>query len=159
MGRILIAGALVFSVNTGLNASEIAQAAKAGEAQFQRCVACHLADGAGVPGAFPKLKGRLANIVQQTGGRDYLTMLVSSGLTGPLNVAGYRYMGVMPAQGYTLNDTQLAALLNRAIVATADGAELSEIVPFSAAEVEKIKAKYKAPSMQHSLSLRPKSLE
>lgn len=111
MRHILVGAAAVCTIFAGVQANaqtiEIEQAAKLGEVNFQRCVACHLVDGSGIPGAFPKLKGRLASIVQLDGGRDYLTMVVSSGLTGPITVAGSQYMGVMPAQSYGLMTSKL----------------------------------------------------
>ena len=32
------------------------------KADYQRCAACHLPTGEGIPGAFPPLKGRVAKI-------------------------------------------------------------------------------------------------
>ena len=159
MRIILIVMTLAISYSHSLVASDLATAAIAGKENFKRCIACHLADGAGIPGAFPKLRGRLAQIVQHKGGRDYLTMVVANGLTGAITVQGQPYMGVMPAQSYGLDNKQLAALLNQAIVATAGTLDVSEIRPFSETEISKIKASYKNSSMQHSRSLRPSNLE
>lgn len=155
----LIIMTLAINYSHSVMASDLAAAAIAGKESFKRCIACHLADGAGIPGAFPKLRGRLAQIVQMKGGRDYLTMVVTNGLTGTIIVQGKPFMGVMPAQSYGLDNKQLAALLNQAIVATAGTQDVSKIAPFSETEISKIKASYKTSSMQHSRSLRPNNLE
>lgn len=157
--RIAMFSSFIFSPLAVASEVSLASAAEGGEQHFQRCVACHLDDGAGIVGAFPPLKERLTNIVQLDGGRDYLTMVVNHGLMGKIQAAGQHYMGVMPAQGYGLTDQQLAALLNQAIITTAVNTDTSSIKPFSAAEISAIKARHPNPSMQYSHSLRPQSLE
>ena len=107
--RNLLIGALAM----GLAASAAAKAdSAAGADAFQRCAACHLADGTGVPGAFPPLAGRLGGVAGHDAGREYLVMVVKAGLMGALEVDGVRYQGVMPAQAAALDDAAVAALLN-----------------------------------------------
>ena len=43
-------------------------------------------------------------------GRDYLVMVVTTGLMGPLKVGGVSYNGVMPAQS-GLSEAEVAAVL------------------------------------------------
>ncbi|MBB4630988.1 c-type cytochrome [Sphingosinicella soli] len=49
-----------------------AQAAD-GPALYKRCAACHLASGAGVPGAFPSLKTEPAALAAKPDGRRFLS--------------------------------------------------------------------------------------
>ena len=71
----------------------------------QNCVACHMADGKGMKGAFPPLAGS-----------DYLNAdkvraihTVKNGLTGRIVVNKEEYNGVMPALGLT--DAEIANVL------------------------------------------------
>jgi mono/diheme cytochrome c family protein len=66
------------------------------------CIACHQANGQGIPGAFPPLAKS-----------DYLNKDVNraikgvvKGLTGPITVNGKKYNSAMPAQA--LSDQQIA---------------------------------------------------
>jgi mono/diheme cytochrome c family protein len=86
--------------------------AEPGKATYQRCAACHLPDGAGVPGAFPPLAANVTTFSASEQGRDYLTYVVLKGVSGELRVADQTYRGVMPAVGASLNDAQIADLLN-----------------------------------------------
>lgn len=72
-----------------------------------RCAACHQANGAGVPGAFPPLAGSewLATDAKR------LAALVLHGMTGSITVKGQAYNGAMPAFGTQLDDTEIAAVL------------------------------------------------
>jgi mono/diheme cytochrome c family protein len=69
------------------------------------CIACHQANGAGIPGAFPPLAKS-----------DYLNAdlnraikQVLNGYTGPMTVNGKKYNTPMPAQN--LNDQEIADVL------------------------------------------------
>lgn len=87
---------------------------------YKRCAACHLATGAGVPGAFPPLAADVRNLSQSAAGRRYLALVVIKGVSGPLTVDGKRYQGVMPAQP-NLNDAEVASLLNHVVSTVAKG--------------------------------------
>jgi len=51
-----------------------------GETIYQkRCAACHLANGQGVPGAFPPLAGRIDSAATDAAGRQYLVMVLEKG--------------------------------------------------------------------------------
>lgn len=72
-----------------------------------RCVACHQAGGAGLPGVFPPLAGS-----EWVAGKEAtLIALVLHGASGPLTVKGHTYNGAMPAFGAQLQDAELAAVL------------------------------------------------
>ena len=102
-----------------------------GSALYKRCAACHLATGAGVPGAFPSLKVEPAALAAKPDGRRFLVLALTRGLSGPLVVDGKTYRGVMPAQ--PMKDDEVAAVLNHVLdtIAAAD----KKVTRFSADEV------------------------
>lgn len=106
---------------------------------FATCSACHLPDGAGVPGAFPPIRNRAAAIAALDGGRAYLITVVSYGLMGTIKVAGNQYFGVMAGLGGSLSSADLAAALNYAVLTLNDG-DAAGLEPFTAAEVEAVQA-------------------
>lgn len=71
------------------------------------CVACHQANGQGLPGVFPPLAG--SEWVQGRAGTAAAILL--HGVTGSLSVKGVTYQGAMPAFGGQLSDEQIAAVL------------------------------------------------
>ena len=79
---------------------------------YQRCAACHLPDGAGIPGSFPPLKNRIRQMAASELGRTYLVDVINVGLIGPISVGGESYMGVMPAQGSSYDAAKMSDLLN-----------------------------------------------
>ena len=113
-----------------------ALAAPDGASVYKRCAACHLPTGAGVPGSYPKLGANFQSHAASPAGRNYLVLVVSRGLTGPVTVEGKSYQGFMPAQ--TLDDESIAAVLNHI------GANIAKpgqgFRPFSAAEVAAARA-------------------
>lgn len=82
---------------------------KAGEEVYkQQCAACHQADGAGVPPAFPPL----ANSDHLPGrSPESHAKVVINGLMGELTVNGVTYNGAMQAFGGLLTDLQIAAVV------------------------------------------------
>lgn len=80
----------------------------------QRCAMCHQANGAGLPGQFPRLAGRAAALAQAPAGRRYLAHVLLNGLSGSIAADGQTYAGLMPSLA-ALPDADLAALLNHAI--------------------------------------------
>lgn len=98
----------------GLTAAGPATAADDGATIYKRCAACHLANGAGVPGAFPPLKSDVRALAGTAAGRRYLALVVIRGVSGPITVEGKAYRGMMPAQA-GLNDAQVAAVLNHVV--------------------------------------------
>lgn len=73
----------------------------------QVCAACHQPDGGGLPAAFPPL----ANSDWVAGDDRRLALVVLHGLSGPIEVNGQAWNGVMPPQGQNLNDQQIADIL------------------------------------------------
>lgn len=73
-----------------------------------RCVACHQANGAGLPGAFPPL----AASEWVLGAPERPAAIVLHGLSGPISVKGATYAGAMPAFGAQLSEAEIAAVLS-----------------------------------------------
>jgi mono/diheme cytochrome c family protein len=107
-----------------------------GATVYKRCAACHLATGAGIPGAFPPLRTDIRALAAKSDGRRYLVLVVTKGISGPITVEGKPYRGVMPAQA-GLGDAQVAAVLNHVLATSAKGGTAK---PFTAAEVAQVKA-------------------
>lgn len=112
-------------------------ASNSAEQHFSRCVACHLSDGQGIPGAFPPLKNRLAKISSSEIGRQYLVQVLNGGLMGMIKVNGQVYSGVMPAQSGDLNSQQIAELLNYAVDKLDAEVKPASWQAFTKAEIEK----------------------
>jgi mono/diheme cytochrome c family protein len=113
------------------------------------CAACHQATGEGVEGTYPPLAG--SEIVN--GDEAKVVRIVLHGLTGPVEVAGETYSGMMPPWGGVLKDPELAAVLtyvrsawgNKAApvttakVAAIRAATASRTTPWTAAELATVK--------------------
>ena len=111
------------------------------------CAACHQATGEGVEGTYPPLAAsELVN-----GDEAKVIRIVLHGLTGPVEVAGETYSGMMPPWGGVLKDADIAAVLtyvrstwgNKAApitpakVAAIRAATTSRTTPWTAAELVK----------------------
>jgi len=106
---------------------------------YATCSACHLPDGAGVPGAFPPIRNRAATIAGLEGGRDYLITVVTYGLMGTIQVDGVQYFGVMAGNAGPMAPEDIAAALNYVVFELNDN-DATEHEPFTAQEVEKTQA-------------------
>jgi hypothetical protein len=126
---------------------------------YQRCSACHLAAGEGIPGAFPPLKNRVAKIASTAQGRAYLVSVVNVGLMGSITVDGTPYMGVMPAQGALYDAQGISEVLNYSVQVIDESNVAEDWVPYTAAEVESLLAEGGARNGQESLKLRNALLE
>lgn len=129
-----------------------AQTAPDGAALFKRCAACHLATGAGVPGSFPPLDTHVAALAEAPGGRDYLVMVISAGLTGELKVGSGTYRGFMPPQ-VGIKDDAAAALLNHVLTSIVKPA--SKAAPFTADEVAAIRKTHAGKRAADVMKMRP----
>lgn len=81
--------------------------ARGKEAYAANCQNCHMADGKGLPGAFPPL----AKSSYLSKSSAELISFVLKGQSGEINVNGTVYNAVMPAQDY-LTDEQIADIYN-----------------------------------------------
>lgn len=103
---------------------------------YARCAACHLPNGAGVPGTYPPLGADFRLKAATPDGRRFLALAVIKGLMGPLTVDGKVYRGIMPAQ--SLDDDQVAAVLNHVGVQVAKSGP--PFKSFTAAEIKAARA-------------------
>ncbi len=145
--RACAALALAFS------AAATAGAADTGAQIFaNRCAVCHGPQAAGIPGSFPSLHEQIVAFAKLPEGRDYLVMVVTTGLMGGLTVAGVNYNGVMPAQS-GLSEDDVAAVLS--YLASGLGKNAAEPAALTAADVSAARARHPEPSAQATRALRP----
>ena len=76
----------------------------------QNCAMCHQSGGAGLPGQFPRLAGRIGPISAKPAGRAYLVDVLTYGMVGQITVDGQPIIGMMPPFA-SLPDEQVAAVL------------------------------------------------
>lgn len=95
-----------FSLHLLAQPSQDVESPESGKLIFeQNCLACHQADGSGVPGLAPPLiKGVFVN-----GDKQRLIKIVLEGLQG-VEIRGEHYANPMPAFGY-LSDKEVADVL------------------------------------------------
>ncbi|MFT5686936.1 MAG: mono/diheme cytochrome c family protein [Myxococcota bacterium] len=82
--------------------------ARTGEQVYaQVCIACHQANGEGLPGAFPPLVASDWAV----GDPERPIKIILSGLQGPIEVKGTTYNSIMTPQGSILSDVEIANVL------------------------------------------------
>jgi mono/diheme cytochrome c family protein len=117
------------------------------------CAVCHGPEAAGIPGSFPSLHEQVVGFGRTPPGREYLVMVVTTGLMGELKVAGVTYRGVMPAQSM-LSEAEVAAVLS--YLASDRG---TDAVALTAADVAAARARHPERSAQGTYALRPATPE
>ncbi len=134
-GLVAFAGcAIVLAVGSVTADGEVEDAYSADA--YATCTACHLADGVGIPGAFPPINNRVAAIAGLQGGREFLITAVSFGLMGTIEAGGARFAGVMPGSKGLMSADDIAAALNYVIFELVDDQDQkTDIEPITAAEV------------------------
>jgi mono/diheme cytochrome c family protein len=101
-GREILAGAAASKAST-----VAADPIRAGQGVYTKtCQACHQANGMGLSGAFPPLRGS----EWETGAPEQMVRIIMDGLQGPVTVAGKTFNGVMPAWRNQLSDADIAAV-------------------------------------------------
>lgn len=123
--------AILLALPAAIVAGDATAFADDGATIYKRCAACHLPNGAGVPGAFPPLQADAAALARTPDGRRYLALTVIRGVSGPITVGGKPFRGTMPAQA-GLDDAQVAAALNHVLK--------GPVQPFSASEIAGFRA-------------------
>jgi mono/diheme cytochrome c family protein len=91
------------------SASAQVTAASGGDLFGKHCVACHQADGEGIPGLAPPLVSVLKKVAEVESGRSYISQVLLSGMAGTIKTRGSVFTGAMPAQS-ALSDHELAAI-------------------------------------------------
>jgi mono/diheme cytochrome c family protein len=102
-----------------------------------RCSMCHQSAAQGLPGQFPRLAGRAAQIAQTPEGRNYLARILLWGVYGPIEVDGTPINGLMPSME-VMTDADIAAVLNHVIL---QGKPAKAARPFKPAEIAAVRAK------------------
>ncbi len=124
------ANASTASVNTSLKNS-----ITRGQAVYQQlCLACHQADGSGVPNLNPPLTRNPWTM----GAKDVLITQVLKGSNGKVEIDGDRFNNTMPPLGTVLTDQQIADVLT--YVRNNFGNDASAV---SATQVKAVRAKTK----------------
>jgi mono/diheme cytochrome c family protein len=116
-----------------------------------RCAVCHGPEASGIPGSFPSLHEQIVAFAKTPEGRDYLVMVVTTGLMGDLDVAGVSYRGVMPAQT-GLSEEEIAAVLG---FLASDRGKNAAAAPLAAADVTAARGRHPDRSAQATRALRP----
>jgi mono/diheme cytochrome c family protein len=93
------------------------------------CIACHQANGLGVPGQYPPL----AASEWVTGSEERIIRIVLHGLNGPITVEGKEYNNVMAPLGGALKDEQVANVIS--YVRASWGNTAPEVSPETVAKV------------------------
>jgi len=93
------------------------------------CIACHQANGLGVPGQYPPL----AASEWVTGSEERIIRIVLHGLNGPITVEGKEYNNVMAPLGGALKDEQVANVIS--YVRASWGNTAPEVTPEAVAKV------------------------
>jgi mono/diheme cytochrome c family protein/heme/copper-type cytochrome/quinol oxidase subunit 4 len=106
-----------------------------GEKTFSNCMACHQANGQGIPAAFPPLAGHIPTLYKTEGGRQYIINVVLYGLQGEIEIDSAKYNGIMTPWGPLLKDDQIANVLNFALTSWGNDALLEEFTPITSEEV------------------------
>jgi mono/diheme cytochrome c family protein len=99
------------------------------------CAACHMANGMGLPGAFPPLAGS----EWVTGSEERLIRIAIHGMQGPVTVKGVEYNSMMPptgrvaGSGFNLSNDRIAHVLT--YIRQEWGNEAGPIAPEKVAEI------------------------
>jgi mono/diheme cytochrome c family protein len=115
-----------------LAAAAAAPAAASPQVDYMlQCQGCHLADGSGLPGSVPALRGSVGRFLAVPGGRAYLIRVPGSSQS-------------------PLSDAQLAAVLNWIVRRFGPADAAARLEPFSAEEV----ARHRRPPLADVQSVR-----
>jgi mono/diheme cytochrome c family protein len=129
-GTVVFFVFLTFLISCGGNKREADVKTETGKEVYMKyCLACHQAEGSGVPGMYPPL----INTKWVGGDKRTLIHLVLNGQQGEIEVNGHVFKGTMPAHQY-LSDKQIADLLT--FLRSNFGNQADAITP---EEVEKVR--------------------
>ena len=127
------------SVSAMFIAAMPAMAADPKSSYLTRCSMCHQSAAQGLPGQFPALAGRSAQIAQTPEGRNYLIRVALWGLYGPIEVDGKTISGLMPGVAGA-SDAEISDILNHVIGL---GKPAKPAKPFKPADIAAVRAKGK----------------
>lgn len=109
MNKPLAAARFFLLAATLFGTTAFVHAASGSELFGKHCVACHQADGEGIPGLAPPLVGALHKVAEAEAGRTYIAQVLLSGMAGTIRTRGAKFTGVMPSQS-ALSDHELAGI-------------------------------------------------
>jgi mono/diheme cytochrome c family protein len=104
-----------------------------------RCSMCHQSAAQGLPGQFPQLAGRTAQIAQTPEGRNYLVRVALWGLYGSIEIDGKTINGLMPGVAGA-SDAEISDILNHV---TSLGKPAKPAKPFKPADIAAVRAQGK----------------
>jgi mono/diheme cytochrome c family protein len=114
------------------------------------CSGCHQRSGRGIAGGFPPLAGHAAELLAQ-GGSGFMARLVLFGMTGAIEVEGTQYNGNMPSWGDSLNDNEIAAVINYVLTAWDNEAQLpKDFKPVTASDIAVARAENLTPEQVYA---------
>ena len=130
---------IISTLFCGYTVFQESQEVKSGKELYRNCSGCHLADGNGVKGFYPPHVKHIPDLIKVKGGREYIINVVLYGLKGTICVDDDVYnKGIaMPTWGGTLNDKQIADVLNYTAVDLGNNKKYlpKGFKPFSSKEV------------------------
>ncbi|MBS1101470.1 cytochrome c [Gluconobacter sp. Dm-62] len=128
-------------------------AADGGALYRGKCAMCHGPAGAGRPGTFPPLAGRVGLLVGNSDGKAYLAAVLLNGLHGPITVEGQSYKGYMPSFR-ALSDDDIAAVLAYAASlgsgGTSAGISAQDVAPMRGTPLDVTAVQAKRAALQAS---------
>lgn len=135
---------------TPLSPEQLALKAK-GEVFYSRCAACHGDTGGGVSGLAPAL----ADASWVTGPHEWLGRIILQGMSGPIEVNGEAFDGLMPAHGHLaeLDNETLAGLMT--YMRRSWGNKADPVTAGMAADVRKATATRQSPWTAEELQAVP----
>ncbi len=124
-----------------------------GKKFYKKCVACHLANGDGIPGAFPPLNSGMEVLASTEAGRTYLILVIYNGLRGSLQTESGTYNSVMVRQSGGKSPADIADVLNHVLNNFYPD---KTIKAFTAEEVKSVNEGHGRIGGDKVLALRPK---
>ena len=152
MGNLRFLAMTVLCTAMAASAFSIRAEGRDGKTVFTTCAACHMPTGEGIPGAFPPLVW-LPETFAKEGGKEYLISVVLQGLNGPITSKGQSYAGFMQAFAPTLNDDEVAGVLNYVLTTIAKN-PVDADDPVTSADVVTVRQKIIDGSLATSHALR-----
>jgi mono/diheme cytochrome c family protein len=106
--RVTYRGGTEATSGAGESVQAVYDAAKGSDLYIANCSACHLANGEGIPGAFPPLKG--SGVVNKDDAAKHI-QVVLNGMQGA-RAGGVVYASAMPPFAGVLSDTEIAEIID-----------------------------------------------
>ena len=135
-----------FMILAMMTVSHAAASATPKTTYLARCSMCHQANAQGLPGQFPRLAGRSAQIAQTAEGRSYMISTVLHGMYGSITVDSQPITGLMPSMA-AMTDAEIADALNFVITV---GKSAKAAAPFKPTEITAVRTGPKVSGSQNA---------